>query len=233
MHHRKEDMVIETKIKRKWTKWLTLFVYCHIRPFAHTEPFPLKTKTKGKVFFFLKCGPFHTHGLCSQTCSGQKRNKEFKIKRTGGVQRASGVKFKFVIPHVQVNIKMLQVVQLSCQQDRFRARQAKSPCTLLNKKGLGYWQDSLFRGDEMLSLHSLYYFFSSVSPPLVICSCKGRATVSLHQEPKLNLPLSPLSYGRRNTVPCSYDFDLGWHSHFAFFPICVDVRAYLSLAVSL
>lgn len=155
----------------------TLLIYCHIRPFAHAEPFPLKTKTK-ENFFQVWPLSYPSPLVCvHRLVQGKKGTKEFKNNKDSGVQRASGIKFKFVIPHVQVNIKMLQVVQLSCQQDRFRARQTKSPCTLLNKMGLGYWQDSLFRGDEMLSLHSLYYFFSSASPPLIVCSRKGSATV--------------------------------------------------------
>lgn len=63
-----------------------------------------------------------TFDLRLQTRSGfetepGKQGKNQKNQRVEGLQ---GVKFKFVIPHVQVYIKLLQ---LSCQQDRFRAGQ--------------------------------------------------------------------------------------------------------------
>lgn len=62
-----------------------------------------------------------TFDLQSQTRSGFEREqgKKEKNQRFGGLQ---GVKFKFVIPHVQVKRKLLQLGQLSCQQDRFVGR---------------------------------------------------------------------------------------------------------------
>lgn len=84
-----------------------------------------KIKMQNKSFQVSPFRTLHVSSVCSQTCSGLKRNKKNKQKKKrnkdwgfGGLQ---GVKFKFVIPHVQVNIKMLQLVQLSCRQDRFRA----------------------------------------------------------------------------------------------------------------
>lgn len=71
----------------------TLLIYCHIRPFAHAEPFPLKTKTKENFFFFSSVAPFRpfTFGLCSQTCSGQKKEqKNLKITRTGRFRGLQG-----------------------------------------------------------------------------------------------------------------------------------------------
>lgn len=61
-----------------------------------------------------------TFDLRLQTRSGfeTEQGKNQKNQRFGGLQ---GVKFKFVILHVQFYIKLLQLVQLSCQQDRFRA----------------------------------------------------------------------------------------------------------------
>lgn len=134
---------------------------------------------------------------------------------------------------------MLQVVQLSRQQDRFRARQAESSCTLLNKKGLGYWQDSLFRGDEILSLHSLYYF--SPARHFLQLSAHGKGerlceSASLHQEPKLNLPLSPLSRMAEETTFVSLvPMTSAWVGNpvLLFFFLSAWMCVSLSLAVSL
>lgn len=64
-----------------------------------------------------------TFDLQLQTRSGfeTEQGKKQKNQRFGGLQ---GVKFKFVITHVQVCIKLLQLVQLSRQPDRIRAGQA-------------------------------------------------------------------------------------------------------------
>lgn len=100
-------------------------IYCHVRPFAHTEPFPHKKKnTNTKKRESFQVSPFRTLHILSVFADLFRVEMEQEIQKKeqrlgfGGLQ---GVKFKFVIPHVQVNIKMLQLVQLSCQQDRFRA----------------------------------------------------------------------------------------------------------------
>lgn len=65
-----------------------------------------------------------TFDLLLQTRSGFEtehgERKTQKNQRSGGLR---GVMFKFVIPRVQVYIKLLQLVQLSGQQDGFRAGQ--------------------------------------------------------------------------------------------------------------
>lgn len=82
------------------------------------------TKTKKNCFPFFT--PFKCY-LCEldqpQSILFRVEKKEREIQRGGKGGGFQGVKFKFVIPHVQVNIKMLQLVQRSCQQDRFRAGQ--------------------------------------------------------------------------------------------------------------
>lgn len=84
------------------------------------------TKQKRNVFKFHLFRPL-TFYLRSQTCSELKRNEKYKKEQRLGFGGLQGVKFKFVIPHVQVSIKMLQLVQRFCQQDRFGADQVHPP----------------------------------------------------------------------------------------------------------
>lgn len=132
-----------------------------------------QTKTNKKVSSFTLSYPSQLH-LRSQTCSGLKWNENTKKKKRnknkkgwGGFGGLRGVKFKFVIPHVQVNIKMLQLVQLSCQQDRFRAGQVP-PCSLLNKKGARKLAGQLARSvtRRTVSTPCIFFIYFLISPAL-------------------------------------------------------------------
>lgn len=129
-----------------------------------------KNKTNGakqKMYSSLTFSYPSLFNLSPQTCSGLKWNKKYQTKKKEGEARLGfgglqGVKFKFVISHVQVSIKMLQLVQLSCQQDRFRGSQV--PFSLLNKKGLGNWQDSLLDQWRNAVSTPCIFFFPNSSP---------------------------------------------------------------------
>lgn len=107
-------------------------IYCHLRPFTHTEPF-LKTKktkqkekNKQKKFSSFTCS-YPSPLICvHRLVQGLNRTRNTKKEQRVGFGGLQGEKFKFVILHVQVSIKMLQLVQLSCQQDRLRAGQVPS-----------------------------------------------------------------------------------------------------------
>lgn len=151
----------------------------------------------------------------------------------GGFQ---GVKFKFVIPHVQVNIKMLQVNSYNSLVNKTDSGQVRSPRRLPNKKGLVNWQDSvlnrwhnaqsplcMFLSSSWPHVHlkrgksnceSLCHYIKSQNKISILCLFSDMAEDSK--------PSSPLK--RRFSLSSSYDFGLGWQSRVNFF---------LSLRVSL
>lgn len=95
-------------------------IYCHDHLLMQNH-FSFKNKnTKQKMFSSFTFSYPLTFYLWSELFRVEKEQEMQKRTKTGfgGLQR---VQFKFVIPHVQGNIKMLQLVQLYCQQDRFRA----------------------------------------------------------------------------------------------------------------
>lgn len=110
----------------------------------------------------------------------------------GGLQR---VQFKFVIPHVQGNIKMLQLVQLYCQQDRFRA----VPLQFAKQKGARKLAGQLAQSVMQCAVSTPCVLFLCSSNLLSIHSCEGRATVGVFiitSRAKTTCP-SLVSYGRR------------------------------------
>lgn len=148
-------------------------IYRHLRPFAHAEPFPLKKKKK-KSF---QVSHYPSHFICDhrlvQGWNGTRNTKETEQRLGfGGFQ---GAKFKFVIPHVQVNIKMLQLNSYNSLVNKTDSGQVKSPCSLLNEKGLVNWQDSLL--NRWRNVQSPLSVFFCPALYLTLSSCEGRATV--------------------------------------------------------
>lgn len=94
------------------------------QPVAQTEPPSLKKKILKKFSSFTV--PF-TFCLWSQTRSGLKQNKKYKKKQRLGFGGPEGGKFKFVIRHVQVHIKMLQLNSYNSLVNKTGSWQAKFP----------------------------------------------------------------------------------------------------------
>lgn len=166
-------------------------------------------KTKRNVFKFHLFIP-HTFYLQSQICSELRRDKKYKKDQRFGFGGLLGVRFKFVISHVQVNIKML-LVHCFCRQHRFGAGQ--TPCSLLNflKKGLGNWQASLLVNAVSTALNFLLQLFAFSVYQLV-----GRRKSNCGSLPSCACSLlclkSHLLYVLRIATPHShsYDFCLDW-----------------------
>lgn len=130
--------------------------------------------------------PYPSHFICNhrlvQGWKGTRNTKKEQRVGFGGLQR---VKFKFVIPHVQVSIKMLQLVQHLV--NKTGSGQSKSPCSLLNRKGLGNWQDSLLNEwcntqTPLPVFFSLLLFTSFIYP--LVEEEQLWESASLHQQPK-------------------------------------------------
>lgn len=73
-----------------------------------------------------------------------KRYKKYKKELRLGFGGLGGVRFKFIIPHVQVNIKMLRVIQHSCQRGVCKDRPSPVPAVVClikkkRKKKSGAW----------------------------------------------------------------------------------------------
>lgn len=147
-------------------------------------------KAKRNVFKFHLFIP-HTFYLQSQICSELRRDKKYKKDQRFGFGGLLGVRFKFVISHVQVNIKML-LVHCFCRQHRFGAGQ--TPCSLLNflKRGLEIGRPAC--SSMQFPLH--WIFFSSSLPSQFINSWEeGRATVGVcHLVPLLCYVWRVISY---------------------------------------
>lgn len=124
-------------------------------------------KAKRNVFKFHLFIP-HTFYLQSQICSELRRDKKYKKDQRFGFGGLLGVRFKFVISHVQVNIKML-LVHCFCRQHRFGAGQ--TPCSLLNffKRGLEIGRPAC---SSMQSFHCTE--FSSPALCLLSLSTRGK-----------------------------------------------------------
>lgn len=132
----------------------------------------------------------------------------------GGLQR---VKFKFVIPHVQVSIKMLQLV------NKTGSGQSKSPVGCQIKRDLENGRTACSMSDATqspLPVFSALLLFTSINP-------FGKKehlweSASLHQKPKTVSALlsfmteQSLSSFSINAIPHSFrscDFCLCWLSH--------------------
>ena len=181
-------------------------IYCHVRPFAHTEPFPhkkkkYKHKKKRKFSSFTFSYPSHFICVC-RLVQGWNGTRNTKKGTKIGVWRASRGKVQVCHSSCASQYKnaTTRTTLLSTRQVQGRP---SPPCSLLNKKGLGNWQDSLLKSDAMHSLHSLYVFFflqlfTSLCLSIHVKEEQLWESATLHQEPKQDLhPLSLLSYGRR------------------------------------
>lgn len=210
-------------------------IYRHLRPFAHTEPFPLKKKKK-KSF---QVSHYPSHFICDhrlvQGWNGTRNTKETEQRLGfGGFQ---GVKFKFVIPHVQVNIKMLQLNSYNSLVNKTDSGQVKSPCSLLNEKGLVNWQDSLLNRWRNAQSPLSVFFLSSSLPHSIFMWRKSNCESLCHHiksQNKISIlflfslmaedstPSSTLK--RHASLFSSYDFGLGWLFVFSSFPsMCLSL----------
>lgn len=169
--------------KQKRTKWLTHWstvTYDHLLTQNHfLTKKKYKHKKKRKFSSFTFSYPSHFICVC-RLVQGWNGTRNTKKGTKTGVWRASRGKVQVCHSSCASQYKnaTTRTTLLSTRQVQGRP---SPPCSLLNKKGLGNWQDSLLKSDAMHSLHSLYVFFfpPALHLPLSIYPCEGRATVGV------------------------------------------------------
>ena len=128
--------------------------------------------------------------LWSQTCSGLKRNKKYKKEQRPGVWRASRGKVQVCHSSCASQYKKCYNSYNSLV-NKTGSGQAKSPCSLLNKKGLGNWQDSLLNrwcdAQSPLPVCSILQLFALLRRSIHVKEEQLWEPVSLRQESKQDL----------------------------------------------
>lgn len=176
---RTSKCVTDNKFDIKWTEQMEMDWMAHKvisqkhsqRTISSLKSQTNKNETKKKCF---QVSSFHT--LCilmrRQTCSDVKRSENVKtLERTLESGGLGGVKLKFVIPQVQVDIKkMLQLVRRFCQQDRLRG---KTPVVCYVRLGNGRSACSWV----MQCISPQHCDFISSSLSLSIHLCEARVSV--------------------------------------------------------
>ena len=137
--------ITNSKRNEKWSRWL---ICTYVFVSRHNVYMYIGMYVCVKRFSSFRLPV--TFDLWLDSLRVQNRTKEKPKESVGGLQ---GVKFKFVIPHVQVYIKMLQFVR------RFQSW----PCA-----PAVYWQESLFN-EWCNALYSAlcFCFFQLVTSPHV------------------------------------------------------------------